>query len=122
MDVKVSKKEKRWQQNGPVLELVDDIFDLYPITVDNVITDIQTITGDEELLDRAMFSLIKQKGLDPIDKEDGISWAQNVIGEVPSDIILLQVQNEVQKEGPMVILNTEITGKGTNFTLAIRGV
>jgi hypothetical protein len=125
MDVKISRKEMRMQPEGPVEVLVDNIFDLYPVYADdprydgqdlyigqdrvleqdrkNIIMDIEVIDGDRaELLDRAMFALVKQRGMDPIEPEDGVQWAEAVIGEVPAPVIVQQVQLSVSEEGPGV--------------------
>jgi hypothetical protein len=125
MDVKVSRKEARMQPEGPVEVLVDNIFDLYPIYADdprydgqdifigqervseqdrkNIIMDIEILNGDRaELLDRAMFALVKQRGVDPVEPQDGIQWAEAVIGEVIAPVIVQQVHASVSEEGPGV--------------------
>jgi hypothetical protein len=125
MDIKVSRKEARMQPEGPVEVLVDNIFDLYLICADdprydgqdiyigqdlvseqdrkNIIMDVETIDGDRvELLDRAMFALVKQRGMDPVEPQDGIQWSEAVIGEVISPVIIQQVHTSVSEEGPGV--------------------
>jgi hypothetical protein len=120
--VKISRKETRMQPEGPVEVLVDNIFDLYPVYAGdprydgqdlyigqdrvseqdrkNIVMDIEVIDGDRaELLDRAMFALIKQRGMDPAEPEDGIQWAEAVIGEVPAPVIVQQVHLSVSEEG-----------------------
>lgn len=103
MDLKVSRKEQRMQPSGTVEVLVSNIFDVYP-TYDNVdknmILDIDILDGDRvELIDRAMFRTCRQRGSDPLDVTEGIQWAEAVIGEVHSSIVMAQIQAEVQKEG-----------------------
>jgi len=125
MDLKVSRKERRWQPDGSVDILVNNICDLYPICADdprytgitiqigqdsitgqdrkNIIMDIEMIDDDKaELLDRAMFALMKQRGADPVEPDDGIQWAEAVIGEVPPPVILQQAHSSVSEEGPGV--------------------
>jgi hypothetical protein len=125
MDVKVSRKEARMQPEGPVEVLVDNIFDLYPIYAndpryegqdiytgqgrvseqdrENLIMDVEILDGDRaELLDRAMFALVKQRGMDPVEPQDGVQWAEAVIGEVIAPIIIQQVHASVSEEGPGV--------------------
>jgi hypothetical protein len=125
MDVKVSRKEARMQPEGPVEVLVDNIFDLYPIYGDdprydgqdlyighdrvsererkNIIMDVETLDGARvELLDRAMFALVKQRGMDPVEPQDGVQWSQAVIGEVIAPVIVQQVHLSVSEEGPGV--------------------
>jgi hypothetical protein len=123
MDVKVSRKEARMQPEGPVEVLVDNIFDLYLICADdpryndqdiyigqdrvseqdrkNIIMDVEIIDGDRaELLDRAMWALVKQRGGDPVEPDDGVQWAEAVIGEVIAPVIIQQVHTSVSEEGP----------------------
>jgi hypothetical protein len=125
MDFKVSRKETRFQPDGPIEVLVDNIFDLYPIFADdprydgqdlyighdrvseqerkNIIMDVETLDGDRvELLDRAMFALVKQRGMDPVEPQDGVQWSEAVIGEVIAPVIIQQVHASVNEEGPGV--------------------
>jgi len=130
MDFRVSRKEKMYQPRGPVMVLVDDVFDLFPVYGNpfdpTIITDIECITNPgEEVLDRAMFSIVKQRGLDPVDMEDGIQWSEYILGEVPAGVILMQVQDAVHAEGPAVRLTPQPTSKGTSFAIELtntRGV
>jgi hypothetical protein len=144
MDVKVSRKETRMQQEGPVEVLVDNIFDLYPIYADdplydgqdiyigqdrvsqqdrkNVIMDIETLDGDQvELLDRAMWAVVKQRGGDPVEPEDGVQWAEAVIGEIIAPVIVQQVQASVSEEGPgvRVVPETVVTGGKENLIFKV---
>lgn len=129
MDFKVSRKEKRWQPDGSGVEvLVDNVFDLYPVygnDIDrNMITDVEMLDGDEEeLLDRAMFAVVKQKGADPVDIEDGNRWAQAIIGEVSGVTVMDDVYKSVAVEGPGVRVATETisnNGKpGTAFAVQL---
>jgi hypothetical protein len=122
MDVKVSRKETRFQPSGPVEVLVSNIFDLYLIfgnddrfiyqdqlsrqdreDLKNLIVDVEILDDDrEELLDRAMFASVKQRGQDPTDPDDGIQWAEAVLGEVPAPVIMTEIQQSVHAEGPGV--------------------
>lgn len=129
MDFKVSRKEKRWQPDGSGVEvLVDNVFDLYPVYGNsinrNMITDVEMLDDDEEeLLDRAMFAVVKQKGADPVDIEDGNRWAQAVIGEVSGVTVMDDVYKSVAVEGPGVRVATETisnNGKpGTAFAIQL---
>jgi hypothetical protein len=125
MDVKVSRKEVRMQPEGPVEVLVDNVFDLYPVCADdtryegqdiyighdrvlgqdrkNIVMDVEMLDGDrEELLDRAMWAVVKQRGGDPVEPDDGVQWAEAVMGEVIAPVIIQQVQASVGEEGPGV--------------------
>lgn len=124
MDFKVSRKEQRMQPQGAVMVLTDDVFDLFPIRDNkfdpNIITDVEMLDDpNEEMLDRAMFAIVRQKGMDPVDEGEGVQWAEYVIGEVPSALILLQVQQAVYDEGPGVRLTARITPQGTSFEVGL---
>ncbi len=113
MDAKVSRKEKRYQPQGAVEVLVDDVFDLYPVYGNpfdkNLITDIEVLDDpNAELLDRAMFAVVKQRGLDPTDPADGIQWAETISGEVPVPLLLSQITASVSQEGPGVRITPSV--------------
>ncbi len=124
MDVKVSKKEKIYQPDGIAMVLKDHIFDLFPIYGNpldqNIVTDIEILDGEEEeRLDRATFSVIKQRGLDPLELQDGIPWAETVLGEVPAVITLAIIKQAVIQEGPGVSVQVTATKTGTNFKVGL---
>ena len=143
MDFKVSRKERRWQPDGPVDVLVDNICDLYPIFADdpkyagaeiemghdtiagqdreNIIMDVETLDDDRaELLDRAMFALMKQRGGDPVEPEDGVQWAEAVLGEVPPPAILQQAHSSVSEEGPGVRAVAGVVKTGSRECLVFK--
>jgi hypothetical protein len=127
MDLKVSRREKRFQQNGPVEVLMDNTCDLYPIFAEddeNLIVDVEFLDDDRaELLDRAMFAVVKQRGLDPLDSDDGIQWAEYALGEVAAPVILQQIATAVGREGPGVRATPETVYSGgvayTVFNVAL---
>lgn len=116
MDLKVSRKETRMQPSGTVEVLTSNVFDLYPVyspTDPTLIMDVEMLDNDRtELLDRAMFASVKQRGADPLEITDGVQWAEAVLGEVPVSAITVQIQNSVSKEGP---------GVQTSFTAQTAG-
>jgi hypothetical protein len=143
MDFKVSRKERRLQPDGPVDVLMDNICDLYPIygndprfagqdifigqdritgpDLANLIMDVEMLDDDrEELLDRAMFAVMKQRGGDPVEPDDGIQWAESVIGEVSAPIIVQQVHKAVQEEGPGVRVTPYTVKNKNGENLAIK--
>jgi hypothetical protein len=70
-----------------------------------------------------MFAAVKQRGGDPIEAGSGVQWAEAVLGEVPTAVIMVQVQNEVRQEGPGVQVTFDtlaaITGQSF-FQFAIK--
>lgn len=107
MDIKVSRKENRYLPNGEVAEeLQSGIFDLYPVFADAgelAISDIEVIDDpNAELIDRAVWAAIKQRGADPTDPTDGNQWAETIIGELLVPVLVEQVKQAVLQEGPGV--------------------
>jgi hypothetical protein len=86
MDVKVYKKEEVKQPSGSGYVYVPDVIDIIPDieTVDGV----ETIKGCIEIDDKEMLeqqcalATIWQRGLDPLDKEDGIRWSESLLEEI----------------------------------------
>jgi hypothetical protein len=121
MDFKVSRRERRTQPGGAVEVLMDNVCELYLICDKDdpdLIVDVETLDDDgAELLDRAMFSFVKQRGLDPLEPQDGVQWAEYAIGEVAAPIILSQVAAAVSREGPGVRVTTDtVYNNGAAYT------
>ena len=106
MDFKVSRREKRLMSEGKVDVLVDNVCDVYPVfdkVNHNLIVDVEILTDPrEELLDRAMFAVMKQRGNDPVEMRDGCQWAETIMGEIPAPMLVQQVHAAVREEGPGV--------------------
>lgn len=102
MDIRVSNKVTRYQPDGPVEELKDSVFDMYPIMLPDGfgIADIEILDGEaEESLDRGMFACIRQKGLDPTNPNEGIDWEGTITGEIPFTSVMSSLQEAVLDEG-----------------------
>ena len=88
MDVKVYKKEEVLQPSGTEEVYVPNIIDLIPET--EVIDGVETITGCEMLEDtsrdlleqQCALATIWQRGLDPLDLNDGIRWSEAILEEL----------------------------------------
>jgi hypothetical protein len=117
------------QPGGAVEILMDNVCELYPIFDEDdpgLIVDVEVVDDDgAELLDRAMFSFVKQRGLDPLDPQDGVQWAEHIIGEVAAPIILGQVVSAASREGPGVRVTTDtVYSNGAaraTFTVSLTG-
>jgi len=143
MDFKVSRKEKRYQPDGPVDVLIDNVCDLYPIFAndsryanqdiqmgqdtitdqdrENIIMDVEILDDDrDELLDRAMFALMKQRGNDPVEPDDGVQWAEAIVGDVLPPIILQQAYSSVSEEGPGVKAVAGVVKNGSKQNLVFK--
>jgi hypothetical protein len=116
MDLKVSRREQRAQPDGPVDVLIDNTCELYPLFDDDdpdLIVDVEFLDDPrQELLDRAMFALVKQRGLDPLAPLDGVQWAEHIVGEVSAPVILHQIAAAVSREGAGVRVTPSAMQRG----------
>jgi hypothetical protein len=133
VDIKVSRKERRIMSYGPVDVLLDNVFDVFPVFASDarfdgydfggqdrtyLIADVEILNDDRaELLDRAMWAVVKQRGADPVEPDDGIQWAEALLEEVPAPMIVQQVHRAVAREGPGVRVTPSTTKHGSTETL-----
>jgi hypothetical protein len=86
MDIKVYKKEEVLQPEGVEEVYVPDIIDFIPKieVIDGVetITDCETVEGNEEVEQACTLATIFQRGLDPLDLNDGIRWSEAILEEL----------------------------------------
>ena len=88
MDVKVYKKEEVLQPSGIEEVYVPNVIDIIPNI--EVIDGVETITGCETLEDssrdlleqQCALATIWQRGLDPLDLNDGIRWSEAILEEL----------------------------------------
>jgi hypothetical protein len=106
MDFRTSRKETRLQPDGVVDVLVSNVTDLYPIFEDeaeSIISDVEILDDARlELLDRAMFAVVKQRGNDPLNLEDGNQIEECLMGEISPVALIGQISSSVAQEGPGV--------------------
>jgi len=124
MDFKVSRRESRIMGEGLVDVLIDNACDLYPITDSvnqNLIADVEILNSPrQELLDRALFAVMKQRGNDPVEPEDGIQWSEAIMGDVPASMIVQQVHQAVAEEGPGVRVFPQTVKNGQKENLVFK--
>lgn len=125
MDVKVYKKEEVRQPSGTEYVYVPDVIDIIPNIVTNLDTGEEIITGTVELEDgskelleqECAIATIKQKGLDPLDKEDGIQWSETLLGEVNVIQLMEDIQSAIEQTttSVVVIFDTVTDSKGRSY-------
>ena len=125
MDVKVYKKEEVRQPSGTEYVYVPDIIDIIPNIVTNTDTGEEIITGAVELEDgskelleqECAIATIKQKGLDPLDKEDGIQWSETLLGEVNVIQLMEDIQSAIEQTttSVVVVFDTVTDSKGRSY-------
>lgn len=125
MDVKVYKKEEVRQPSGTEYVYVPDVIDIIPDIVTNPDTGEEIITGVVELEDgskelleqECAIATIKQKGLDPLDKEDGIQWSETLLGEVNVIQLMEDIQSAIEQTttSVVVIFDTVTDNEGRSY-------
>lgn len=110
MDVKVYQKEEVKQPEGIIEVFKPSIIDMIPI--ETVTKDGTTIVnfevledGSKELLEQqCALATIFQRGLDPLELEDGIQWSETLLGEVTPIQLIDQIQSAVASVTMSVIV------------------
>lgn len=110
MDVKVYQKEEVKQPEGIIEVFKPSIIDMIPI--ETVTKDGTTIVnfevledGSKELLEQqCALATIFQRGLDPLELEDGIQWSETLLGEVTPIQLIDQIQSAVASVTTSVIV------------------
>ena len=96
IDAKVSTKETRLQPEGLVDVYVPNVFDFYLIESDDgYIENCELLGSKEAVQQEALFASIKQRGNDPLSLEEGVRWAECALGEVPIELVMADIKNEV---------------------------
>ena len=125
MDVKVYKKEEVRQPSGTEYVYVPDVIDIIPNIVTNTDTGEEIITGavelengSKDLLEQeCAIATIKQKGLDPLDKGDGIQWSETLLGEVNAIQLMEDIQSAIEQTttSVVVIFDTVTDSEGRSY-------
>ena len=92
MDFKVYTKEEVKQPSGTAYIVTPNIIDIYPETdsEDTSLLNAEILTSASDVLEQeCALATIWQRGLDPLDLDDGIRWSEALLGEV--NIVQLQV-------------------------------
>lgn len=100
---------------------------LYVDIQESQILTVETLDDDSKDLDeqRCTLATIFQKGLDPLDVEDGIRWSEAILGEINSLQLIEDIQSSLSKESltAKVEFNTVTDAKGNSFlSYKINGV
>ena len=123
MDVKVYKKETVKQPSGTSYVISPNIIDLYPVITKDE-NDNETISGAEELTDEdalieqaCALATIWQKGLDPLDLEEGIRWSEAILEEINVVQLMEDITNAVAEITPTVevVFNTVTDDNGNSY-------
>ena len=120
MDLKVYEKETVSQPHGTENVYVPNIIDLIPeIQTDSlgneIITNASILTKDNDTIEQMCgLSTIGQKGLDPLDLEDGVRWSEALLEEINVVQLMEDLTNAVAQITPTVnvVFNTVVGENG----------
>lgn len=120
MDVKVYKKETVSQPKGTENIYVPDVIDIIPeIKTDSlgneILSNATLLEEDNDVIEQMCgLSTIWQKGLDPLDLEDGIRWSEALLEEINVVQLMEDLTNAVAQitSTVNVIFDTAVTDSG----------
>ena len=123
MDVKVYTKESVRQPSGTEYIISPNIIDIYPtVTTDEqgneVLTGADELTSNNDLIEQACaLATIWQKGLDPLDLDDGIRWSEALLGEINVVQLMEDITNAVSQVTPTVdvVFSTVTDDNGNQY-------
>lgn len=123
MDIKVYKKESIKQPSGTSYVISPNIIDLYPIIkndTDNneIISGAEELTTEKDLIEQACaLATIWQKGLDPLDLNEGIRWSEAILEEINVVQLMEDITNAVAAITPTVevVFDTVTDDKGNSY-------
>ena len=120
MDVKVYTKETVLQPYGTENIYVPDVIDIIPeITTDEngneILSNAEVLTDDNDLIEQMCgLATIWQRGLDPLDLEDGVRWSEALLEEINVVQLMEDLTNAVAQVTPTVdvVFDTVVTDSG----------
>lgn len=110
MDLKVYEKEEVLQPHGTENVYVPNVIDLIPeIKIsesgEEILTNAVTLDKDSEVLEQMCgLATIWQRGLDPLDLEDGVRWSEALLEEINAIQLMEDIRNAVAETTPNVVV------------------
>lgn len=123
MDLKVYKKETVSQPSGNEDIYVPDVIDIYPEIVtgefgNEYLAGAEILEKDSDVLFQASaLATIWQRGLDPLDEEDGNRWSELYLDEINVIQIMEDIVESVSSVSSSVTVDFDsvLDGKGNNL-------
>lgn len=120
MDFKVYTKETVLQPYGAENIYVPDVIDIIPeITTDEngneILSNAEVLIDDNDLIEQMCgLATIWQRGLDPLDLEDGVRWSEALLEEINVVQLMEDLTNAVAQVTPTVdiVFDTAVTDSG----------
>ena len=118
MDIKVYKKEEVRQPLGTSYVISPNIIDLYPIITNDVINGAEELITEKEIIEQACaLATIWQKGLDPLDINEGIRWSEAILEEINVVQLMEDITKAVAEITPTVevVFDTVTDDNGNSY-------
>ena len=118
MDIKVYKKDEVRQPLGTSYVISPNIIDLYPIITNDVISGAEELITEKEIIEQACaLATIWQKGLDPLDINDGIRWSEAILEEINVVQLMEDITKTVAEITPTVevVFDTVTDDNGNSY-------
>lgn len=118
MDIKVYKKEAIKQPLGTSYVISPNIIDLYPIINNDVISGAEELITEKDIIEQACaLATIWQKGLDPLDLNEGIRWSEAILEEINVVQLMEDITNAVAAITPTVevVFDTITDDNGNSY-------
>lgn len=118
MDIKVYKKEEVRQPLGTSYVISPNIIDLYPIITNDNISGAEELITDKDIIEQACaLATIWQKGLDPLDINEGIRWSEAILEEINVVQLMEDITRAVAEITPTVevVFDTVTDDKGNSY-------
>lgn len=123
MDVKVYEKETVSQPSGTENVYVPNVIDIIPeIKTDTlgneILSNATILESDNDVIEQMCgLSTIWQKGLDPLDEEDGIRWSEALLEEINVVQLMEDLVNAVAEITPTVnvVFDTVVADNGQTY-------
>lgn len=123
MDLKVYEKETVSQPHGTENVYVPNIIDLIPeVQTDSsgneIITNASILDKNNDIIEQMCgLSTIWQRGLDPLDLEDGVRWSESLLEEINVIQLMEDLTNAVAQVTPTVnvVFDTVVGENGQTY-------
>ena len=123
MDLKVYEKETVSQPHGTENVYVPNIIDLIPeVQTDSsgneIITNASILDKNNDVIEQMCgLSTIWQRGLDPLDLEDGVRWSESLLEEINVVQLMEDLTNAVAQVTPTVnvVFDTVVGENGQTY-------
>ena len=122
MDFKVYTKEEVKQPSKTETIISPNIIDIYPVITEQngeeVLCNADLVTDEKDILEQAVaLATIWQKGLDPLDLNQGVRWSEALISEINALQLMEAITNAVRAVTPSVtvVFDTVTDANGNSY-------